>query len=475
MLFSPRRRAQTMRGTSVAGVFMSPILGRKAVVVGASIAGMATARALADHFEQVVLLEGDVLPVVPKPRVGTPQCKHAHVLLAGGQRALNELFPNFEPQLAAAGAVPLRVASDFLFERPNYDLPPRDLGFGLFSMTRPLIESVVRTQLKGWRNIEIRERCRAKDFLLKENGVRARITGVRCEDWEGKSEEMDAAFVVDASGHGSLTLAALAKANLPAPEETSIGIDIGYATTLMEVPADAPTSWKSMITFPDYPRNSRGAFILPAEGNQWMVTLSGRYDEKPPGDWSAYLAHAKATRTSTAYDAIRGARGTYDIAMFGFKASRRRHFERLSEFPDGLLPVGDTVCRFNPIYGQGMSVACQEAVLLRRLLEAKANDRVAMDKFAGAFFQGALPIIETPWATAAVPDFLDPRTEGERPPDLENTLKFSAALFKLASDDAAVQQMLMEVQHLIRPQTALREPALVERVKAEIARRAATN
>jgi len=137
--------------------------------------------------------------------------------------------------------------------------------------------------------------------------------------------------------------------------------------------------------------------------------------------------------------------------------------------------MGDTICRFNPIYGQGMSVASQEAVTLQRLLSAKSAEDGSLEDLASSFFKEAQPIIETPWSTAVMPDFLDPRTEGARPPDLANTLNFSAATFKLAAEDAAVHQVLIEVQHLLKPGSALREPALVERVKAEMASRAAAN
>jgi 2-polyprenyl-6-methoxyphenol hydroxylase-like FAD-dependent oxidoreductase len=454
---------------------MSPFLGRQAVVVGAGIAGLTAARALADHFERVVVLESDPLPTGPAPRPGTPQCKHAHALLAGGQQALTALFPNFEQDLAQAGAVPLRVASEFLFERPNYDIPPRDLGIRLFSMSRPLIESVVRSSVAGCSPIELRERCRAKQFVVHRNGNQPRIVAVECEELGGKRGQLEATLVVDASGHGSLTLAALAAADQPPPEEISIGVDIGYATTLVDVPCGAPADWKCLITFPDYPRNTRGAFILPAEGNRWMVTLSGRYDEKPPGDWTAFVEHARQTRTPTAHHAIRSVKRVGDIALFGFKASRWRRFDQTPRFPSGLLPIGDTFCRFNPIYGQGMSVACQEAILLQRLLAAKSAAGGALEDLACSFFKQAQAIIETPWSSAAVPDFLDPRTEGARPPDLANTLNFSAAMFKLAVEDAAVHQVLIEVQHLLKPGTALREPALVERVKAEMATRAAAS
>jgi 2-polyprenyl-6-methoxyphenol hydroxylase-like FAD-dependent oxidoreductase len=229
---------------------MSPLLGRQAVVVGAGMAGLAAARALSDHFEHVVVLESDPLPAGPATRPGTPQSKHAYALLAGGQKTLAALFPNFERDLAQAGAVTLRVACDFLFERPNYDIPARDLGFRLFSMSRPLIESAVRNCAIGCNNIELRERCRAKEFVVDWDGGEARITAVLFEGPEGKRDRLDAPLVVDASGHGSLTVAALAAADQPAPGETSIGVDIGYATTLVDVPPDAPTDWKCLITFP---------------------------------------------------------------------------------------------------------------------------------------------------------------------------------------------------------------------------------
>ena len=454
---------------------MSAVVGRQAVVVGAGRAGLAAARALSEFFERVVVLENDPLPAGAATRPGTPQCRHAHALLAGGQQALAALFPHFERDLAQAGAVPLWVASDFLYERPNYDIPARDLGFRIFSMSRPLIEAVVR----GCGNIELRERWHAKEFVVDRNGAQARISGVRCEELAGSREQLDAELVVDASGHGSLTLAALAATDQPAPEIISIGVDIGYATTLVEVLADAPAEWKCLLTLPDYPHNTRGAIILPVEGHRWMVTASGRYDEKPPGQWTTFLEHTKQIPTSTAFEAIRNAKRVGEIALFGFKASRWRRFDQTPRFPAGLLPMGDTICRFNPIYGQGMSVAFQEALTLQGLLSAKCADGELLEDLACSFFKQAQPIIETPWSTAVMPDFLDSRTEGARPPDLADRLNFSAATFKLAAEDAAVHQVLIEVlievQHLLKPDSALREPALVERVKAEMASRAAAN
>src|SRR5690349_24783781 len=70
-------------------------LGRRAVVVGAGIGGLAAAGALAQHFERVDILERDGLATSVAPRSGTPQDRHPHGLLAGGLRALDQIFPAF--------------------------------------------------------------------------------------------------------------------------------------------------------------------------------------------------------------------------------------------------------------------------------------------------------------------------------------------------------------------------------------------
>lgn len=251
------------------------------------------------------------------------------------------------------------------------------------------------------------------------------------------------------------------------PDETVMGVDIGYATAVFAIPDDAPSDWKALRTLPNIRESSRGGLMLPLEGGRWMVTLGGRRGEKPPGNAEGFLAFAQHLRTPTLYNAIGHAKRFGDVVRFGFSASLWRHFERFETFPNGLLPFGDAICRFNPVYGQGMSVAAQEAVLLRRLLESRKGDPLA--GLAPAFFGEACGLIETPWASAAVPDFAFPETEGQRPPDLDRTLKFGRALNRLAAADPAVHQQILEVQHLIKPRSVLRDPALVERVQAMMA------
>jgi 2-polyprenyl-6-methoxyphenol hydroxylase-like FAD-dependent oxidoreductase len=446
-------------------------IGKQAVVVGAGMAGLTAARSLADFFERVIILENDALPNEAAHRPGTPQSRHLHGLLAGGLQALSRLFPGFEDSLSRTGAVRLRMGYDYRLERPGYDpFPQRDLGVSVFSMTRPLLEFTVRKRLGEFRNIELRESCRAQEFIpAPDNGA---VTAVRCRNSDRGSETLPADLVIDASGHGGLTLTLLRSMGWPLPEETSIGVDIGYATAVFDVPEDAPPDWMGAATLPSYPDNKRAGLILPVESKLWILTLGGRYDEKPPADWDGFLTFARRLRTPTVHNAIRRAKPSSEIAQFGFKASCWRHFERLEKFPRALLPFGDAICRFNPIYGQGMSVAALEAVALHRLLTARSAESDGDEKLAREFFAEAEKLIDTPWSAAAIPDFIDPRTEGQRPSDFENSLKFSAALLKLAAEDAAVHKLFIEVQSLLKPRSAYRDPELVRRIKAVMAQAA---
>jgi len=276
---------------------------------------------------------------------------------------------------------------------------------------------------------------------------------------------MTADLVIDASGRGMLTSNVLTKIGQKLAGETRIGVDIGYATAIFLIPDDASSDWKGTATFAQPPESSRAGLMMPLEGGErWIATLAGRYGEKAPGDGDGFLSFARQLPTPTLYNAIRQAKRLGDVVRFGFPASVWRHFERLETFPRGLLPVGDAICRFNPIWGQGMSVAAQEAVLLRRLLGSGESDPLA--GLAQAFFAGAAELIETPWASAAVPDFALPQTEGQPPDNLDRMLKFNDALLQLAAEDPEVYRLVVEVRHLLKPRSVLQEPELVERVRA---------
>ena len=448
---------------------MPSLIGKQAVVVGAGIGGLTAARVLADYFERVVVLERDALPESAEPRAGVPQGKHPHALLAGGQRALDDLFPGFEHDLVQAGAVPLRVGLDVRMESPGYDpFPQRDLDWDAYAQSRPQLELCVRQRLHAYANIELRQRCRVQACVARADG--AAVIGVQYVAADGQSETVEADLVIDASGRGTLTLGLLKSIGWALPEETTIGVDLAYATAVFTMPRVTPADWKGVFCFPQPQQNNLGALLLPMEGERWIVTVASMHGEEPPGDVDGFMACIQQLRTPTIYNALAHAKPLGEIARFQFPASEYRHYERLEAFPRGLLPIGDAFCRFNPIYGQGMSVAAQEARALRQLLAARAGAGDPLDGLAPSFFAEASTLIEGPWAMAAIPDFVHPDTRGERPADLEQRLKVGHAMNQLAAHDPAVHKLMAEVQHLLKPQSVYQDPGLTQRVEAILAK-----
>jgi 2-polyprenyl-6-methoxyphenol hydroxylase-like FAD-dependent oxidoreductase len=415
------------------------------------MSGLAAAKALTSYFARVSVLERDVLEQEADPRPGVPQGWHVHALLAGGLAALEELFPGIEADLERAGAVRLS-SSDLRWERPGFDpFPQRELGLSWLSASRPLLELVTRQAAVRSNRIEFRDGCRVKTLFVDGREV----TGVGCESASGGVETIKADFVVDATGRGTLTSSTLDMMGFPKPEETEIGIDIAYSTAVFERPQDAPSGWKTVIVLPSAPGSSRSSVLAPIENNRWIVGIAGNHGDAPPGDMEGFLAFTRTLRTPTIYEAIKGAKVVGEIARFMLPCSKRLHFERLTHFPCGLLPVGDALCRFNPAYAQGMSVAVQEAVLLRQLLSERAADVDPLDGLASAFFAEVQTVLETPWGSATN-DFIYPATRGERPADLEQRLQFSRAVTHLAAQHPSIHKLTFEVNQLLKPQSALR-------------------
>jgi 2-polyprenyl-6-methoxyphenol hydroxylase-like FAD-dependent oxidoreductase len=192
------------------------------------------------------------------------------------------------------------------------------------------------------------------------------------------------------------------------------------------------------------------------------------HGEPVPENVGGFIAFAATLRTQTIHDAIAGAEPIGPIHRFGFPCSIRRRFEALDRFPDHLVPLGDVICRFNPAFGQGMSVAAQEAGALRRLIEARVSHANPLRGLSRPFFAVVQDLLAAPWAVAES-DFIHDKTRGQRPDDLHQRSRFNSALQRAAAEDATVHQIMSEVTHLVRPSSALRDPQIVRRLAALMA------
>jgi len=446
--------------------------GRRAVVVGAGIGGLAAAGALAQRFERVDILERDRLTISVTSRSGTPQDRHPHGLLAGGLRALDRIFPGFARDLAAAGAVPVTFARDVQFERPDVGvLPKRDFGISVLCATRPLIELVLRRRAEAVANISLRPASRVIGIVPAAGG--GGIRGVQFVNGLGRFETLSADLVVDASGRGAPTLTLLDALCWDRPQMTDIGVDITYATAVVEIPRDATDEWKIVLTQPAPPRIPLHAVLVPTEEGRWIIAIADHNATAWIETWDTFLGTSRSLITPTVYNALRYAQPPEGIRHYRFPVSTWKHFEWLPRLPRGVLPIADAFCRFNPIYGQGMSSAAKQACLLQDVLDQAVAGPDPIAALQTGFMAEVASVLETPWTMSTSADLAFPQTRGQRPENFAEAREFEADLFRAAVADPVVHRAMMEVAQLLQPQSLLQEPDIIRRIEAVPAKAAA--
>ena len=361
--------------------------------------------------------------------------------------------------------MPIDRGFDILYEVAGQDPWPRiKLDGPTYSLTRPLLELTLRNQVARLTNVNVRGGCRILN-IIAEPGTGA-ATDICYRTSEGKLETLHADLIIDASGNGSLTLEFLKATRRRLPEETSIGVNMHYASALVE-DVVIKDDYKVAYTFPDAPEDTRGGLLMPGENGTYQLVLISRFEHIPPIRESEFRSFARMLWTPTIFDAIRNAKFLTGISPASFKQSKWRHFAQVSDFPRGLLPIGDAICRFNPVYGQGMATAARQASLLFELLGRSTGD--LLSTLALDFLTKTEEIIADPWAMSALPDFIYPETTGVRPKNFEELLNFQKGLSRLAARDADVFEMLVNVRNLLKPLNALEDPSIVSRVENELA------
>ncbi len=432
---------------------MHGYLGRRAVVLGGSMAGLLSARVLSEHYQHVVVVERDAVIGVTQARRGVPQARHAHALLAAGQEVLEDLFPGLQAELTADGVLSGDLAGNIRWYFNGYPLAQAYSGLLSVSATRPDLEAHVRARVVAIPNVEIRQLTVVQG--LEATADRGRITGVRVagEQESAPAEVIAADLVIDATGRGSRAPAWLAELGYERPAEDKIKIDLAYVSRFFKLDSD-PFGLDLAINPVASPDNPHGAFFGKFPGNVALLSLTGLLGDHPPRDPEGFIEFTRTLAAPEIYPAVRTAEPISDIAVFRVPASVRRRYDKMGRLPDGFLLLGDSVCSFNPVYGQGMTVAALEAAALAGHLREGTVRPVE-------FFREIKPVIDVPWDTSAGADLAFPGVEGPRTMQVKMGNAFIKRLHTAARQDGTFTRAFFRVAGLVDPPQALMKPGLI--------------
>ncbi|MFN7979106.1 MAG: FAD-dependent monooxygenase [Vicinamibacterales bacterium] len=423
----------------------------QAVVLGGSMAGLLAARVLSDHFETVTIVERDDLPREAAHRRGVPQSRHTHGLLASGIGVLERLFPGLGAELLAAGAVPCDSLRDLRWVFEGAPLAQHPSGIDGLMLSRPCLEAAVRRRTEATPRIVFREASHVERLTASSDG--RRVTGVELRD----GATLTADLVVDATGRGSRLPDWLATLGYDAPIEQRVEIGLTYTTRYFRRRPEHLQGDAGAVV-PPTPEGKRGGVMIAQEGDRWSVTLIAHFVPGAPMDLAGFIDFTTRLPTRDIHDVVAQAEPVGDPVSSKFPASVRRRYERLTRWPEGLLTIGDAICSFNPIYGQGMSVSALEAMALHEVLAAGRRD------IGRRFFRAAARIVDTPWTTAVGNDLRMPETVGPRSVAVTAINRYMTRLHRVAHHDGTLAIRFMRVANLLAPPQSLMTPSSLWRV-----------
>ncbi|KMQ00099.1 FAD-dependent oxidoreductase [Bacillus cereus] len=428
----------------------------KAIVIGGSMAGKFAAKALSTSFKEVIILEVGEKWDGKASRKRVRQSNHPHVLLKGGEKAIEELFPTITHELIEAGSIINNFTRDLKWHQFGLWKQPFIGEVHMIQQSRPLLEWHIQKRIHQISNITIKYETLVKGLLIDEK--LNKVCGVKVKYLETDTqEEVHADLVVDASGFGSKSIEWLREYGIEVQEE-KVRIDLFYATKMFKLKENEELDCCNMLMSPSFPDNPYGVLIQTIEDNRYFVTFSGYANEKAPQTDDEFYDFAENLSISNVTDFLNKAEGITDIKTYKIPYQVRRRFDLVNNVPEGLLVVGDAQCRFDPVFGQGVSVAAMEAHQLQLLLQGRKQ----LDKtFTQQFYKKAANIIETPWDMTTTEISRHPQLKRELTTKQKFQLWYTKQIYRLSASNSDVYIRLVRVMNLIRSPFHLFHPKVL--------------
>ena len=425
------------------------------------MAGLLAAAVLSDFYESVTLVERDVLPDEVTHRRGTSQSHHLHALMSRGSRALGQLLPELPDDLVTAGAgfvdgtdpstAYIRFGDHVLSRAGRFTNPH---GISTHLASRPLLETLVRRRVRAIENVTVLDGHEAIEPMVDLAGD---VTGIRVANRAlAEEHQLDADLVVAATGRSARTPAFLEAHGYGRPAEQLYTVNLNYTSQFFTVPVGLINE-KTVLIAPTIER-STGAGLLVYENDVVVLTLIGVAGQKLPTDFAGVMTSMAELLPPHIITALRAGEPLGPVRAHNYPASVWRRYDKMSRFPKGLLVIGDAVCSFNPVYGQGMTSAALQAITLRDAL------RVGTDDLARRYFCATTKKLRPIWRGNRFNDFAAIPADDWRsvPKRFLNWYmdKFMAA----AATDIVLTETFVRILHLVEPASRLAHPALLMRV-----------
>lgn len=418
-----------------------------AVVLGAGIAGLLAARVLADFHSTVTVIERDSLPNGPLNRRGTPQGALPHIPSARATQSMEELFPGFLADLVAGGA---RVWDDGDLSRLCMTFGgsqllrsgriPDPKSVVVHYAHRPFLEWRLRRRVQAIDNVTFAE---AHDAVrLTSTQQRGRVTGVVLARRDSGAERTLAAdLVVDATGRGSRTPILLEQLGYRRPLEDELKVHVTYSGLPVYV---APGKLRENMVLTAAEPNRPLAFAMFAgENDNYMLAVQTLAGHPAPTDRAALFDCLTDVAPPHVLAAARSAEPLADVTQYKFPANRWRRYDKLAHTPDGLIVLGDAMCTFNPLYGQGMTIAAIEALILRDCL------RHGNDDLPRRFFRRAAKEVGVAWRMAVSSDLALPQIAGKRTASVRMRNAVVDRMVTAARTDPLVFQRFLHLMNMV--------------------------
>jgi len=373
----------------------------KAIVIGGGIAGLLTARVLSDHYEEVMIVERDELPKEPSTRSGTPQAFHPHRILPRGSIIMERFFPGYVDDLLDQGAPSTQNEKMSLFT--SYGslqmVPPEKNA----SSSRALLEWTFRQRVQKISNVRFLSKQEVTG--LQTSADQSQVTGVHIKERSEKKQERTVAadLVVDTSGRSSKLIKWLEAMGLEVPQPESLKVSLGYSTRYYRVPPHVKEKWGGVVSEAQPDKGIGTGMLGYIEENMAQTLLfSAGGAHYPSTNPEEYEKELQALATPMIAEVVKELEPIGVPRGYRTPESVRQHFEQMESWPAGLLVVGDAFCNFDPIHGQGMTVAAIEAEMLDICLREKRH--TSQPHFERHVLQRMQEAIEPAWWLSSVAD-----------------------------------------------------------------------